>query len=207
MKEWIGFIVINLIAIIYFMGIIYLISSTGTKVKKVKKMINGIDYLKEMYPNREDKDYQPSGMDLRLGNVFYLDVEEDGLYGLIDGEKLLPEHKPVKPSLLKVRKDDYVAGWFLEPQVPYICQVRSQIKIGNKNAQFYLPRSTLLRAGVNVYTALGDLGYNGHLSFLVINHGPQRFFIQTNERFAQLIDFEVKGGSESYDGDYQEEEL
>lgn len=168
-------------------------------------MINGIDYLKKMYPNRDDKDYQPSGMDLRLGKVFALDQNDD-FYGLIDGEKYLPNHNYIKPSLLKCREDDYVAGWFLKPQIPYICQVKNQIKIGDKNAQFYLPRSSLLRAGVNVYTALGDLGYNGHLSFLVINHGAKPFFIGEGERFAQLIDFEVKGGSESYDGDYQEEE-
>ena len=170
-------------------------------------MINGIDYLKKMYPNRDEKDYQPSGLDLRLGNVFYLDSKKEVRYGLINGEKILPEHKPVKPKLLEVGKDDYISGWDLEPNIPYICEVSKQIKIGDNNAQFYLPRSTLLRAGVNVYTALGDLGYNGHLSFLVINHGYKPFFIQTGERFAQLIDFEVKGGSESYDGDYQEEEI
>lgn len=168
-------------------------------------MINGIDYLKKMYPDRDESDYQPSGLDLRLGNVFYLNAEKDIVYGLIDGEKILPEHEKVKPTLLQVREDDYVAGWNFIPNQPYICQVKNQIKIGENNAQFYLPRSTLLRAGVNVYTALGDLGYNGHLSFLVINHGPRPFFIQEGERFAQLIDFEVKGGSESYDGDYQEE--
>ena len=167
-------------------------------------MINGIDYLRTMYPDRDEKDYQPSGMDLRLGKVFALN-EEENFYGLIDGQKYLPEHEYIKPSLLKCREDDYVAGWFLIPQKPYICQVREQIQIGNHNAQFYLPRSSLLRAGVNVYTALGDLGYNGHLSFLVINHGTKPFFIGEGERFAQLIDFEVMGGSESYNGDYQEE--
>ena len=170
-------------------------------------MINGIDYLKKMYPDRDEKDYQPSGLDLRLGNVYYLDATEEKKYGLINGEKILPEHKPLKPRLLQVASDDYVAGWDLEPNIPYICEVTPRIKIGENNAQFYLPRSTLLRAGVNVYTALGDLGYNGHLSFLVINHGFRPFFIQVKERFAQLVDFEVKGGSESYDGDYQEEEL
>lgn len=170
-------------------------------------MINGIDYLKKMYPNRKDKDYQPSGLDLRLGKVFYLDFERDEVYGLIDGEKYLPKHLPIKPILMQCGEDDYVAGWKLMPQQPYICQVKDQIKIGENNAQFYLPRSTLLRAGVNVYTALGDLGYNGHLSFLVINHGARPFFIGEGERFAQLVDFEVKGGSESYDGDYQEKEI
>ena len=168
-------------------------------------MINGIDYLKKMYPNRDEKDYQPSGMDLRLGNVFYLKAERDDFYGLIDGKKYLPKHEPIKPILIEVGKDDYVAGWKLIPQQPYICEVQGEIKIGESNAQFYLPRSTLLRAGVNVYTALGDLGYNGHLSFLVINHGPRPFFIQAGERFAQLIDFEVKDSSSKYDGDYQDD--
>ena len=69
-------------------------------------MINGIDYLKKMYPNREEKDYQPSGLDLRLGKVFYLDAERDKKYGLIDGEKILPEQKPVKPVLLQVSGDE-----------------------------------------------------------------------------------------------------
>ena len=41
-------------------------------------------------------------------------------------------------------------------------------------------------------------------NYLIINHGARPFFIQEGERFAQLIDFEVKGGSESYNGDYQE---
>ena len=168
-------------------------------------MINGIDYLKKMYPGRDEKDYQPSGLDLRIGKLYYLDVERDVEYGLINGEKILPKHQPIIPMLLQVAEDDYVAGWKLRPQQPYIAEVQGQIEIGQHNAQFYLPRSTLLRAGVNVYTALGDLGYNGHLAFLVINHGPRPFFIESGERFAQLVDFEVQGGSTSYDGDYQEE--
>lgn len=167
-------------------------------------MINGINYLKKMYPNRDDEDYQPSGMDLRLGNVFCLKTERDKLYGLVGGKKYLPEHEEVPLYSVEVEGEKFL-GWKLFSNQPYICQVDGQIKIGEKNAQFYLPRSTLLRAGVNVYTALGDLGYNGHLSFLVINHGARPFFIQKGERFAQLIDFEVHGEGESYDGDYQEE--
>lgn len=171
-------------------------------------MINGIDYLRKMYPNRNEKDYQPSGMDLRLGKVFTIDGDFDTFYGIYNGEKVIPEHDEVKKTLLKGYSNGKcvdIWGWELEPDEPYICEVQEQIKIGENNAQFYLPRSTLLRAGVNVYTALGDLGYNGHLSFLVINHGWRPFFIEEGERFAQLVDFEVRGGSESYDGDYQEE--
>lgn len=173
-------------------------------------MINGIDYLRKMYPNRDEKDYQPSGLDLRLGKVFVLDSDENYSYGLYGGNKRIPNHVEKKEDYLKMLdlphdKEEVYTGWFLDPNKAYICQVQEQIKIGENNAQFYLPRSTLLRAGINVYTALGDLGYNGHLSFLVINHGTKPFFIEKGERFAQLVDFGVRGGSESYDGDYQEE--
>lgn len=179
-------------------------------------MINGIDYLKKMYPDRDEKDYQPSGMDLRLGKVYEIE-NVNHPYGLYGGEKHLPIHVEKKEEILKFidyeskindlssAEEKVYYGWFLKPNKAYICQVQDQIKIGDHNAQFYLPRSTLLRAGINVYTALGDLGYNGHLSFLVINHSLSPFFIERGERFAQLIDFEVRGGSESYDGDYQEE--
>lgn len=170
-------------------------------------MINGIDYLKKMYPGCNDKDYQPSGLDLRLGQVFCLKTDEHILYGLYGGHKFLPKQEELPLTQFKTGSDelDDIFGWILDPNVPYICQVQNKIKIGDNNAQMYLPRSTLLRAGVNVYTALGDLGYNGHLSFLVINHSQRPFFIEEGERFAQLIDFEVQGGSESYDGDYQDD--
>ena len=165
-------------------------------------MINGIDFLKQMYPNRDDKDYQPSGLDLRLGKVY--EIEDEMPCGIVDGQKHVPHHIEIEPK--KFHKYNCY-GWRLELEVPYILEVDSQIKIGNSNAQFYLPRSTLLRCGITLHTALGDLGYNGHLSFLAINHRLEDFYISKGERFAQLIDFDVKGGSESYDGDYQEKEV
>lgn len=163
-------------------------------------MINGIDYLKKMYPNRDEEDYQPSGLDLRVGKVFVFG--DSSIAFLHEGEKKLPQQ--IELPITQLHEFGLYDGWVLEPQRPYMFQVQEQIEIGQSNAQFYLPRSSLLRAGVNVYTALGDLGYNGHLSFLVINHRRAPFFIQQGERFAQLVDFEVRGGSESYDGDYQE---
>ena len=168
-------------------------------------MINGISFLRKMYPGRDNKDYQPSGLDLRVGEVFVLD-ESDEMLGIYNNQKTLPNHIRYEPEIV-CDEGKEIQGWRLKPNRPYIFQVQDQIRIGDHNAQFYLPRSTLLRAGVNVYTALGDLGYNGHLSFLVINHNYLNpFFIEKGERFAQLVDFEVQGGKEGYQGDYQEEE-
>ncbi len=171
-------------------------------------MINGIDYLKKMYPNRQEEDYQPSGLDLRLGQIYEIDdnkgqTQSDRLGLWVDGYKELPKHKILDMDEYAKKYNDF--GWLLLPNRPYIAEVQEQIQIGENNAQFYLPRSSLLRAGVNVYTALGDLGYNGKLSFLIINHSNRPFFLEKGVRFAQLIDFEVRGGSESYDGDYQDD--
>ena len=167
-------------------------------------MINGIQYLRKMYPGRDEKDYQPSGLDLRVAKVFVLSPEFGKDLGIYNGKKILPDQMEYEP--IEICDDGKnIKGWSLKPGKAYIFQVQDPIKIGDKNAQFYLPRSTLLRAGVNVYTALGDLGFNGHLSFLVVNHNYNNFFIEQGERFAQLVDFEVKGSEEGYQGDYQED--
>lgn len=165
-------------------------------------MINGIDYLRKKYPGRDKKDYQPSGLDLRVGKVYKIN-QAGNVSGIVNGEKYIPPYREIE--LKDYPEYGFSDVWRIDWDDPYIFEVENQIQIGNHNAQFYLPRSTLLRCGVNVYTALGDLGYNGHLSFLVINHRENPFFISKGERFAQLVDFEVRGGSESYDGDYQEE--
>lgn len=168
-------------------------------------MINGIEFLKKMYPNLDDENYQPSGLDLNLGNVYEINNNhKENNFGLYLGGKKLPEL--VETKIDEQQKKVGHIGWTLEPNKVYLCEVDRQIRIGDNNAQFYLPRSSLLRSGVNVYTALGDTGYNGFLRFMVINHNEKPFFLEKGVRFAQLIDFEVKGASELYDGDYQEKE-
>lgn len=162
-------------------------------------MINGINYLKEMYPNFDDSSYQPDGIDLRLGQVYRFDFSSEILYGITEESKILPD----LTELEKISVND-VNGWILNPQEAFIFEVDRTVHIKNNSAQFYLPRSSLLRMGLNVITALGDSGYNGHLSFLAKNETTEPLFLEEGVRFAQLIDFEVKGAGK-YDGDYQDD--
>ena len=60
----------------------------------------------------------------------------------------------------------------------------------------------MLRAGIDVRTAFGDSGFNGHLSFLLINHTDELFVIEKGARFAQLVDINVVAPLNEYDGDY-----
>lgn len=173
-------------------------------------MINGDLILRSLYPDFDDEQIQPSGADLRLGKLYHIDKLDEGY----DTGIFLKDGKEYKQNceLVEVDFDNYyfskgMSVYPLLPNKPYIAEVNEPIKIHNKNAQFYLPRSTLLRNGVNVYTALGDLGYFGRLSFLIINHSPYIYYLSVGVRFAQLVDFQVEGSSFEYDGDYQEEDI
>ena len=69
----------------------------------------------------------------------------------------------------------------------------------------YNPRSTLLRSFVSVETAVGDPGFYGTLTFLIINHGKYPYKIKKGDRIAQGVVFKVIGSGE-YNGSYQEKE-
>jgi dUTP pyrophosphatase len=69
------------------------------------------------------------------------------------------------------------------------------------------PRSSLLRCGVNVGTAVWDAGYEGRSQSLLIVHNPRGFRVQRNARITQLVFFELTGESEGYNGIYQGENI
>lgn len=161
-------------------------------------MINGNEILIRKYPNVDDEQIQSSGLDLKIGALYELDNKPDK-YGLFKDEK-------VTHNLKEVSFSEYYNDrncWCLAPHKPYLAEVMNEVRISDDSAQAYFPRSTLLRNGVNVYTAWGDSGYCGKLMFLIINHNNMNYYIEGGVRFAQLVDFQVTGSTESYDGDYQ----
>lgn len=168
-------------------------------------MINGEQILREKYPDLDEKQYQPAGIDLKLGKIETFDVGQNKFYGIIDGLKVLPSRSELKMNALSVN-GQIKSVYSLRPGVPYIATVENKIQIDESCLQFYKPRSSLLRCGTNVMTAVGDPDFYGHLSFLVINYLPVDFVITKGERFAQLVDIKVDGVSYGYDGDYQESE-
>jgi dUTP pyrophosphatase len=69
------------------------------------------------------------------------------------------------------------------------------------------PRSSLLRCGVNVGTAVWDAGYEGRSQSLMVVYNPQGFRVQKNARITQLVFLELSGESEGYNGIYQGENI
>lgn len=166
-------------------------------------MITGEKYLRQLYPNLDEKQYQPAGIDLTLEEMYSFKHDQGTIYGLLKDAKVLPEQIKCQTSNIQV------AGMLktvfrLKPHTAYIGVTSEKIKISKNAGQFYLPRSSLLRAGIDVRTAFGDPGFNGHLSFLIINHTDDLFVIEKGARFAQLVDISANNVETEYDGDYQE---
>jgi dUTP pyrophosphatase len=69
------------------------------------------------------------------------------------------------------------------------------------------PRSSLLRCGVNVGTAVWDAGYSGRSQSLLVVYNYRGFRVQRNARITQLVFFKLTGESEGYNGVYQGENI
>lgn len=166
-------------------------------------MIVKEEELRKLYPGLDENQYQPGGIDLKLGNIKNFKNKET-VYGIVDGTKQLPEQADIEESAVKMGATRLEVGFMLEPYTPYIAVVQDKIKIPLDILQLYFPRSSLLRAGVDVRTAVGDPGFHGHLSFLIVNHNDTPFFIKKGERFAQMVCMRLDGDTNGYDGDYNE---
>ena len=69
------------------------------------------------------------------------------------------------------------------------------------------PRSSLLRCGVTVGTAVWDAGYEGRSQSLLVVYNPNGFCVQRNARMVQLVFFRLGRKTEGYSGAYQGENI
>lgn len=112
-------------------------------------MINGEEILKARYPDLSEDQYQPAGIDLTLGNLYELKENSLNLYGLFKNMKVLPDQEELLPKNVLI-KGSLCKVYTLAPSTAYIAKTNEKIEIDEYSAQLYLPRSSLLRAGVSV---------------------------------------------------------
>jgi dUTP pyrophosphatase len=68
-----------------------------------------------------------------------------------------------------------------------------------------LSRSSLLRCGASLHTAVWDAGYSGRSESLLVVHNPAGLDLEKNARVLQLVFSKLTGKSEGYNGIYQGE--
>jgi len=89
----------------------------------------------------------------------------------------------------------------------YIVTFNEIVHLPNHIAALGKPRSSLLRMGVSLHTAVWDAGYHGRGQALLHVINPDGVQIMKSARILQLVFFELSSCTEGYKGVYQGEHI
>ena len=143
-----------------------------------------------------DTELQPSGFDLSLESIEgYLG---GGAVDFTNAERVIGETK-----LLGTDKE----GWYHLEKGVYKVVYNEIVKMPLDVAAIARTRSTLLRNGAEVGTAVWDPGYEGRSSSMLTVHNPYGLRLKKNARIAQLIFFHTGEVGKGYNGIYQKERV
>ncbi|OGO18777.1 MAG: deoxyuridine 5'-triphosphate nucleotidohydrolase [Chloroflexi bacterium RBG_16_50_11] len=143
-----------------------------------------------------DEQVQANGFDLTLRDV--AEIKSAGTIAVSNSQRILSDLAPLS----------FDANDFLELAAGIYMVTYNEIVHLPKNIMALgRPRSSLLRCGVNVGTAVWDAGYEGRSQSLLVVHNPKGFRVQKNARVTQLVFMELSGESEGYNGVYQRENI
>ena len=98
-------------------------------------------------------------------------------------------------------------GWIHLKKGVYKVIYNEVVKMPLNVAAIARTRSTLLRNGTEVGTAVWDPGYEGRSSSMLTVHNPHGLRLKKDARVAQLIFFETGDVEKGYSGVYQKERM
>ena len=151
--------------------------------------------LIEGYINLEEQ-VQPNGVDLTIREVALL--QSPGKIAVKDSQRLVSDLTPLVFNGLDFI--DLMAG-------VYIITYNEIVHLPRNVMALATPRSSLLRCGVTINTAVWDAGYSGRSQSLMVVYNPQGFRLQRNARVIQLVFFQLTQETEGYQGAYQRENI
>jgi dUTP pyrophosphatase len=151
--------------------------------------------LIEDYINLEEQ-VQSNGIDLTLREVALL--QSSGTIAAMDSQRLVSDVAPLVFDGLNFI--DLMPG-------AYIITYNEIIHLPKNVMALATPRSSLLRCGVAINTAVWDAGYSGRSQSLMVVYNPQGFRLQRNARIVQLVFLKLTQETEGYQGAYQGENI
>ncbi len=169
--------------------------TTVLSKRDIHKLLQQEPPLVEGYINIEAQ-LQPNGIDLTLREIALL--QSAGRIGASDSQRLVSDLAPLVFDGLGFI--DLIPG-------AYIITYNEIVHLPNNVMALGRPRSSLLRCGVTIGTAVWDAGYSGRSQSLMVVYNPQGFRLQRNARVVQLVFFQLTQETEGYQGAYQKENI
>ena len=144
-----------------------------------------------------EQQVQPNGIDLTLKEVALL--SSPGSLGFSDKDRTISSTAPLVFDGL---------GRMDLPPGCYLVTYNEVVNIPRNLMALAAPRSSLLRCGVSIHTAVWDAGYSGRSQSLMVVHNPQGFRLHRNARIVQMVFFLLsREVDEGYQGKFQGENI
>ena len=163
--------------------------------QEIKRLLKKKPPLVEGYVDLEEQ-VQPNGVDLTLREIALL--QSSGRITAENSQRLVSDLAPLVFDGLGFI--DLVPG-------AYIITYNEVVHLPKNIMALGRPRSSLLRCGVTVGTAVWDAGYEGRSQSLLVVYNPRGFRLQKNARVIQLIFMRLSEKTEGYKGAYQGENI
>ncbi len=161
----------------------------------IRKLVQAQPPLVEGWLNLEEQ-LQPNGFDLTLRDVAMLQTA-----GAIPVNNRQRQVSTLAPLVFDgLGYIDLIPG-------PYLITYNEVVHLPKNVMALAAHRSSLLRCGVTVGTAVWDAGYEGRSQSLLVVHNPLGFRLQKNARIIQLVFFQLSEETEGYKGKYQGENI
>jgi len=140
---------------------------------------------------------QPNGVELTLQEI--RTIEGSGAVDFDNSKRRIPDS-----HLLGFDEE----GWIhLAPGI-YKVLFNEIVNIPRDLAALAMPRSSLIRCGATLETAVWDAGYRGRSECMLVVHNPDGFDLEKNARLMQLVFYHLHSEvKEGYTGRYQNENI
>nr|MDO8082545.1 deoxyuridine 5'-triphosphate nucleotidohydrolase [Candidatus Freyarchaeota archaeon] len=160
--------------------------------REIREMILGGKLVREYLDL--DTQLTPNGFDLSLREIHTFKGQ-----GYVDFSN---KNRRVSETELL----DFEHKLFLDPGA-YKIVYNEIVDLPNNILAIGRTRSTLLRCGVSVVSAVFDAGYVGRCESLLIVSNPHGFMVEKAARVLQLIFLRLPSSSEGYSGVYKGENI
>lgn len=160
----------------------------------IRRLLEATPPIVEGLLNAEEQ-VQPNGVDLTLKEI--ASFSSAGSLGYGNEARTLSDSFPLALDSLE--------GIHL-PMGCYLVTYNEIVHLPKNIMCLALPRSSLLRCGVSVHTAVWDAGYSGRSQSLLVVYNPNGFRLYRNARIVQLVFLRLEREvTQGYQGMFQGE--
>ena len=144
-----------------------------------------------------------TGIDLRIGAAHT--ISKGGAYIEADGEAGNGKRKGVETEEMCVLKEGMTEQdeLIVKPGEYYLVQTAETIKTPADLMPVVFPRTSLFRSGLLLIASKTDPGYEGPLTFGLVNHSKFEVRLQMGARICNIVFMKIEGDTIMYRGQHQ----